>query len=166
MAWLGVSLTDWFGAKVVIFSLLHLSHHGLKERLVLRELFNEGFNDSLKFWYFFLEMFAVLFWYLRLELLDFGDIFDGEVDVLKVDSSLLRIDFEINVFSLGRFLAVETSLILMEPRFFLSKARLACNAETINDEAGCCFVTPLTMVKWYFVRLLHDGMKDGVGVRK
>ena len=98
--------------------------------------------------------------------MDFGDIFDGEVDVLKVDSSLLRIDFEIDVFSLGRFLAVETGSILMEPRVFLGKARLACNTETINDKAGCCFITPLTMVKWYFVGLLHDGMKDEVGLRK
>lgn len=163
---LGISLVYWFGAKVFIFFLLHLSHHALKKRLVLRELFDEGFDNSLKFRYLFLKMFAVFFWHLWLKFLNFNHIFHGEINVLKVDSSLLRVDFEINKFSLSGFLTVIACPILMEPGVFLSKTRLACDTETIDDKTGCGFVTPLTMMKWYFVGLLHDGRNDEVELRK
>ena len=134
--------------------------------MILRVLFDEGFNNSLKFRYSFLKMFTILFWHLCLKFLNFHHIFHGKIHVLKVDSSLMGVCFEIDKFSLCGFLAIKASSILMEPRVFFSKTRLACNTETINDKTSCGFITPLTMMKWYCVGFLHDGITDGVELRK
>lgn len=166
LTWLRICFIYWFWTKFIILLLLHLSHHLLKKRLVLGKLFDKSFNDCLKFEHFLFKMFTILSWNLGLKFLNFHHIFHWNIQILKVYSSLLRIYLKINKFSLSWLFTIKAFCILINPGIFLMKARFTCNTKTINDKTSCSFVTPLAMMKWYFVGLLHLLCWDWFGMRK